>query len=197
MNQNSLKDAAISKRQSHYLLSKTNSLNFFQTKLLYERIFTRVVEYSREYQTLTKLVVSDPNLEGVGCFKLPADARTEIFVSPPVFTDTLLHAAGFIANLGVQSDQVCICSHVESIHILDRDIDYQDTFTVYCSLVDVIKDMLLADTYALNSAGKAVATIRGMEFKRLRLSTFQNLLRCSNPLSGAEQSSPEEQMEGP
>jgi iterative type I PKS product template protein len=197
LNRNSRKDAACVKRQSQYLHNETNPLNQFQTKLLYEKIFTRVVTYSKEYQTLTKLGVSESNLEGIGSFRLPTDSRTETFVSPPVFIDTLLHAAGFIANLGVQADQVCICGHVESIHILDRDIDYRDTFTVYCSLVDVVKGMILADTYALNSAGEAVAIIRGMEFKRLRLSAFQSLLRYSNPVSDAGQTSPEEQTESP
>ncbi|KAF4461142.1 polyketide synthase [Fusarium albosuccineum] len=49
--------------------------------------------------------VADSNLEGLGLFKLPSSARTAGYLVPPVFTDTLLHAAGFIANLAVKSDE--------------------------------------------------------------------------------------------
>ena len=183
-----LKDAALVKRQSRHLLRSENLHNTFRTKLLYETIFTRVVAYGPEYQTLKSLSVADSDLEGIGSFQLPPKSKTDGYIAPPVFTDSLLHAAGFVANLFVPSEEICICGHVESIEILYNRIDYTDTFTIYCSLVDIIKGMILADAFAIDTSGRAVAVIRGMEFKRLRLSVFQKLLRHKGPSLNTEAS---------
>jgi iterative type I PKS product template protein len=170
-----IKDAAIVTRQSHYFSGVGKSyISTFRTKVLYEAIFTRVVRYSPEYQSLVYLSVTNSNLEGIGSFKLPSSSQTG-YLAPPVFTDTLLHAAGFIANLAVRSDEVGICACVESVEISYRDIDYADSFTVYCSLLE-IKGAILADAIALNAFGKVVAVVRDMEFKRLQLSAFQQVL---------------------
>ncbi|KAI0133794.1 thioesterase domain-containing protein [Xylariales sp. AK1849] len=169
------KDAALVARQSrHFSGVGRDNFSTFRTKVLYEAIFTRVVRYSPAYQSLLYLNVADSNLEGVGSFRLPSSSSTS-YLAHPVFTDTLLHAAGFIANLAVRSDEVGICARVESIEKSYRDIDYADSFTVYCSLLD-LKGTILADAIALNSSGNVVAVIRGMEFKRLRLSAFQHML---------------------
>jgi len=169
------KDAAILARQSNYFSGTgKNNLSTFRSQVLYGIVFTRVVRYSPQYQSLEYLSVLDSNLEGIGSFKLPSKNENS-FLAPPVFTDTLLHAAGFIANLAVKSDEVGICARVESVEIAYQDINYTDTFTVYCSLLE-IKGFILADSIALNGAGEVVAVIRGMEFKRLRLSTFQQVL---------------------
>lgn len=173
-----LKEAAMVKRQCHYF-NNANRHSKFQTKVLYETIFTRVVRYSEEYQTLIELSVSDSSLEGIGSFKLPQEARIEDYVVIPAFTDTLLHTAGFIANLSVRSDEICICSNVESIEILQNKIDFRETFTIYCSLIDVIKGSILADGFAVNSVGNVVAIARSMEFKKLQLSSFHTLLQAN------------------
>lgn len=184
-----LRAAPMVDRQSQYILNEHNTHNTFHTKLLYETIFARVVKYSAEYQSLTKLSLSGSNYEAVGSFKLPSGACEEIYVTPPVFIDTLLHTAGFAANLSVRPDEICICGHVESIETLQR-VDYGDTFTVYCTLVDMDGSIILADSYALNSRRQAVAIIRGMEFKRLRLSSFQRMLQqATAPIDVAKESS--------
>ena len=170
-----IKDAAIVTRQSRYFDGNgRNHMSTFRTKVLYEAIFTRVVRYSPEYQSLVYLSVADSNLEGFGSFKLPSSSQTG-YLAPPVFTDTLLHAAGFIANIAVRSDEVGICAAIESVEISYRDIDYADSFQIYCNLLE-IKGMILADAIAMNGLGNLVAVVRGMEFKRLRLSTFQQVL---------------------
>ena len=162
-------------RQSHYFSGVGKSyISTFRTKVLYEAIFARVVRYSPEYQSLLYLSVANSNLEGIGSFKLPSSCQTG-YLAPPVFTDTLLHAAGFIANLAVSSDEVGICARVESVEISYRDIDYADSFTVYCSLLE-IKGAILADAIALDAFGKVVAVVRDIEFKILRLSSFQQSL---------------------
>lgn len=179
---NLLRNGAMVDRQSSYLLNEHVPHNTFHKKLLYETIFARVVKYSPEYQSLIKLSLADSNYEAIGSFTLPESSRVEDFISPPVFTDTLLHAAGFAANLSVSSDEICICGHVESVEALNG-FDYTQRFTVYCTLVDADDSTILADAYALNKTRQAVAIIRGMEFKKLRLSSFQRVLQHAMPAS--------------
>jgi iterative type I PKS product template protein len=170
-----VRDAALAKRQIGYFHGAgEDCTSTFRRKVLYETIFPRVVAYSVEYQSLTSLDVTDSNLEGLGSFRLPPNSHGD-FLAPPVFTDTLLHSAGFIANLAVKSEEICICARVDSIELLYKDINYTDTFSVYCSLLEV-KGAILADSIALDLSGRVVAVVRGMEFKRLRLSAFQQML---------------------
>ena len=173
-----LKDAAIVDRQSRYL--KQVSLNTFKTSLLYGTIFKRVVEYSAEYQSLQELSLAVSNHEGIGSFVLPNTSNVNKYITPPVFTDTLLHTAGFAANVSVCSDEICICGRVESVEIIDK-IDYSSVFTVYCTLIDMGDNIILADAYALGPNKQALAVIRGMEFKKLRLSTVQRMFQQATP----------------
>jgi iterative type I PKS product template protein len=177
-----LKDAVIVQRQTAYMDKSSIPLNSFNTKVLYESVFTRVVRYSSDYHTLQELRVSDSSLEGIGTFLLPPDANRGRYVVPPVFTDTLLHTAGFIANLIIGSEEICICSHVQSIDILRSDeMDCSQRFTIYCSLVDVIKGLIVADVVVLEEQGRVVAKATGLEFKKLRLSSFLAMLNRSKP----------------
>ena len=174
-----LKDKAYVTRQIawfalHSRMEKS-PLDTFRTKAIYEAVFTRVVQYASQYQSLIYLSVAESNLESFGSFKLPAGSRPDMFLAPPVFTDTLLHTAGFTANLAVGSDEICICASIESVELLYHSIDFTDTFTIYSSLIG-FDDAYFADAIALNSAGDVVAIIRGIEFKKLRLNSFQRLL---------------------
>lgn len=108
----------------------------------------------------------NPDLEAIGMFKVPS-VPPDNFLTHPVFTNTLLHAAGFVANLAIGADEVGICADVEAIEIAYHDVDYSQPFKVYCSLLK-IKGAILGEDVALNSAGRVVAVARGMEFKRLR-----------------------------
>ena len=171
-----MREAALIKRQSLYFIT-TNTHSSFRTKLLYEKNFTRVVRYSQEYQTLKELSISSSNLEGYGTFKLQNGCPVEHFVVPPTFTDTLLHTAGFIANLGIESEEICICSHIDSIEVLYEGLDFGETFTIYCSLFDHVQGSILADAFVLDSTGQTIALCCGMEFKKLRLRSFQKAVQ--------------------
>lgn len=173
-----LREAAVVKRQAHYFHTTLKHSNF-QKKLLYENIFSRVVRYSKDYQTLTSLSVSSATLEGFGTFELPKNPDTDNCIISPAFTDTLLHTAGFIANLSIKPTEICICSHVEVIEILYNRIDPTQTFTIYSHLFDATKASLLADAIVTDSAGRAVAVARGMEFKKIQLTSFHRLLGSS------------------
>lgn len=170
-----IKDAALMKRQKQYFdtVGKEHS-SIFRTRVLYEVVFPRVVRYSPEYQSIHHLRVSDSNLEGIGSLKLPQESGTG-YISHPVFTDSILHTAGFIANTAVKDEDVCICARVDAVEISYRVIDFGGTFQIYCSLLEV-KGAFLADAIVMDTSGQVIAAVRGMEFRRLRLSTFQQML---------------------
>ncbi|KAH6950062.1 beta-ketoacyl synthase [Fusarium avenaceum] len=168
--------ALVSRQSRHFSGAGKDQTSTFRTKLLYETIFTRVVKYGPEYQTLQYIDVADSNLEGIGSFKIPSSAHRldsqRKYLVNPVFTDTLLHAAGFIANLAIGSNEIGICSGVESMEIAYHEVDYRDTFKIYCNLLE-IKGAILADSIAIDSSNRVAAVVRGMEFKKLQLTTFQ------------------------
>ncbi|RBR23820.1 uncharacterized protein FIESC28_03436 [Fusarium coffeatum] len=171
-----IKDHALVTRQSRFFSGPAKDhMSTFRTKLLYENIFTRVVRYSPQYHSLQYLNVADSNLEGMGSFKISSHDTLDHYLAHPVFTDTLLHAAGFIANLAIGSNEIGICSGVESIMIAYHNLDYKDTCKIYCNLLEV-KGAIIADSVALDSSDRVIAVIRGMEFKKLQLSTFQQAL---------------------
>ncbi|KAL8913791.1 MAG: hypothetical protein Q9172_007210 [Xanthocarpia lactea] len=174
-----LREASLIKRQAFYF-STTDTHSTLRTKVLYERMFTRVVRYAKEYHTIKELNVSSTNLEGYGSFKLPTGSLTKSYIVPPTFTDTLLHTAGFIANLSVEPEEICICTRVDTVEILYGEIDFRDDFTIYCHLFDDIQGAIVADAFALNSSGQTVALCCGMEFKKLRLKSFQRSLESAS-----------------
>ncbi|PUU82892.1 hypothetical protein B9Z19DRAFT_1119995 [Tuber borchii] len=150
------------------------------TRMLYEVIFPRVVSYSKPYQTVRTITIDQTGTEGFAVVQMPAGYKKGKYVVHPVFMDTLLHAAGFIANSGVTADDACICNEIGQAKILYDEIDYDDTFGVYCSLVYLPKETtFIADAYAMNSAGKIVGSIKGMHFKKLKLAKFRSLLAAA------------------
>ncbi len=173
-----LREASLIRRQAFYF-STTENHSTLRTKLLYERMFTRVVRYAKEYHTIKELHVASTNLEGYGSFKLPTGSLTKSYIIPPVFTDTLLHAAGFIANLSVEPEEICICTRVDMVEILYGELHFGGTFTIYCHLFDDIQGAIIADAFALDSSGQTIALCCGMEFKKLRLKSFQRSLQSA------------------
>jgi len=150
------------------------------TRMLYEVIFPRVVSYSKPYQTVRTITIDQTGTEGYAVVQMPAGYKKGKYVVHPVFMDTLLHTAGFIANSGVTADDACICNEIGQAKILYDEIDYDDTFGVYCSLVYLPKETtFVADAYAMNSAGKIVGSIKGMHFKKLKLAKFRSLLAAA------------------
>ncbi|KAF2818864.1 ketoacyl-synt-domain-containing protein [Ophiobolus disseminans] len=166
-------------RRTSYIKRQTQSVAFvdqFSTRFLYDVIFPRVVAYSGPYITIKQLSIASSGLEGFGTFQIPASGR-DGFVCPPAFTDTLLHAAGFVANSKINADEVCICVKVERITVpgppatADNTI-YDREMGIYCGLVEY-GDSVIGDAYALDEYGNVVACVEGMHFKRLRQKSFQ------------------------
>lgn len=147
------------------------------TRMLYEVVFPRVVSYSKQYQTIKSMTIDQTGTEGFAVVQIPASDRSGRYVVHPVFMDTLLHAAGFIANSAVTAEDACICNEVEQAKILYDEINYDDTFGVFCSIVYLSKEATyIADACAVDSAGKIVGAIKGMSFKKVKLAKFRSHL---------------------
>ena len=169
-----------SKRLANCMFQNDNKdLSIFQTRVLYQQIFTRVVDYSEAYQTLISLKMSSLGTDGYGSFQVPSSSHVLGLITPPYFTDTLLHTAGFIANVNAASTEICICSKVGSVRVLYNSIDWEEIFSVQCSLFLSVEDksIITADAMAFNSAGQLVAFIEGMEFKKMQLNSLRAHLK--------------------
>lgn len=167
--------AAYAKRQMKYLHRNQNQTNILHRKVIYETIFPRVVAYSEPYQAIKELNVAETELHAYGTFEISAsDLKGGVF--SPVFVDVLLHAAGFVANSHAKPTDAFICSKVESTVLLHRDIKPNDTFIIYCSLLECATGELLGEAFAMTLDGKAVASVEGMHFKRLNLKAFTSHL---------------------
>lgn len=148
------------------------------TRMLYEVVFPRVVSYSKQYQTVKSMTIDQTGTEGFAVVQMPAGGSGGgKYVVHPVFMDTLLHAAGFIANSAVTAEDACICNEVGQAKILYDEINYEDTFGVFCSIVYLANESTYsADAYAVNAAGKIVGAVKGMSFKKVKLAKFRSHL---------------------
>ncbi|KAK9772691.1 putative Carrier domain-containing protein [Seiridium cardinale] len=143
-----------------------------QRKMLYETIFTRVVSYSPLYQTIDWLQINRGGKEAQGSFRLREDAVLKNCKSQPVFIDTLLHAAGFLANCSVPSTEVCICTGIKYVNVLVPKSDWSEPFELYAQ-ISSNKTGFSGTSHAFDSEGILVAVVEGIEFKRLSLVAFQ------------------------
>ncbi|KAL8730211.1 MAG: hypothetical protein Q9166_004188 [cf. Caloplaca sp. 2 TL-2023] len=168
--------AMIAKHTNYLSTGSSSNVSTFQTNVLYNHVFARVVQYSEDYQSIRSLNVSH-NLEAIGTFQMRFGPKDSGYVVPPVFTDTLLHAAGFVANVHVPIETVCICSSVESVEVLYDQFEYDRAFTIYCTLYEAGQSPVIADAYAVDYHGHTVAIVCGMEFKKLKLASFRRHLQ--------------------
>lgn len=66
-----------------------------------------------------------------------------------------------------------------AIDVLYDQIDLKQSFSVYCSLVEIEKGVIAADAYAINNKWEIVAAATDIEFKRLKLASFHSHLKRS------------------
>ncbi|KAG6829310.1 Type I Iterative PKS [Tricholoma furcatifolium] len=148
----------------------------FSTRTAYEVIFPRVVDYSKEYHTMKSITLDSSSMEGCADVQLPADYDRGKFAAHPIFTDTLLHVAGFVANLQGGPNDAFICCEIGAVKIISEVLDYDASYTIYCSNAWVPEDeMVIADAYAIlcGEQKHLVAHIKGMQFRRVRLDKFK------------------------
>ncbi|KAG1818621.1 putative polyketide synthase [Suillus subaureus] len=150
----------------------------FSTRTLYEVVFPRVVEYSSKYHTIQSLTASADGMDGIAQIKLP-DAPRLSFASHPIFADTLLHTAGFLANTQGDIGDAYICSEVGSFQMLSEFIDQEQTYTVHCRGSWMSFDnIVLTEAYAVQEQEprRVVALMKGIQFKRVRMNGLARAL---------------------
>lgn len=148
----------------------------FSTRTAYEVIFPRVVDYAKEYHTMQSITVDPAGMEGFAPVKLPASYDRSKFVVHPVFTDTLLHVAGFVANMHGGVNDAYICSEVGTVKVIPEQVDNTASYAVYCNnawLPD--QGVMLAEAYAVKRTEPPVlvAHLKGMHFRKVRLNSLK------------------------
>ncbi|KAF8630985.1 hypothetical protein AX15_002695 [Amanita polypyramis BW_CC] len=151
----------------------------FSGRTTYEVIFSRVVKYSKEYQTIKSIFVSADGMEAYAKIGLQSIDREDVFSVHPIFLDTLLHVAGFVANLQGDGDVIFICSDVGTVKVLAENIKTDVSYAIYCSNVWLPEqNFMIADAYAVSTSQpkKIVAHLKGMHFRRTRMRSFAKIL---------------------
>ncbi|KAI1372052.1 hypothetical protein F4677DRAFT_278704 [Hypoxylon crocopeplum] len=169
------KEAFVKRQRRTFHADSSAAPDSFSPKTIYQVIFPRIVSYDEPFLTLKQLAVSESRLEGYGTFQLEASTLHDKFVCPPPFADTLLHAAGFIANIYVPTDVACICSSIERAMLPPTEKLGEGEMTVYCNLTDV-GHSIIADSYVMDSNEKLIAFIEGSCFKKIPLRSFHSHL---------------------
>ncbi|KAM3420466.1 hypothetical protein BST61_g3735 [Cercospora zeina] len=162
-------EQALARRRTNF---QNGEHQTFSTAIMYDKIFSRVVEYSSAYRSVKKIYLDD-KLEEIfaTCTLPPTEDR---YAGQPILLDTMLHVAGFAANLNVDNETVCICHRVHSTTVLRTNVATGHAFDVHCSnfISTEDPDCVLADAHAVDEQG-VIAVIKGMEFRRTKLAKLQ------------------------
>lgn len=185
------KERAFARRKATFLNNtQTQGQQTFSGKTMYERIFTRVVKYASQYRAVHSIKLDEAAEEVLADCRLPSASGDDVFAAHPVLVDTLLHVAGFAANLNVDDDDVCICSDVNSAMVVRKDFGSDRRFEVHCSnFTNSENGTVFADAHAMDSDG-IIAVVKGMQFQRAKLSKMSSAFRFANKESGKAPSSP-------
>ena len=160
----------LDQRKSRFVNLDSDSIQTFSSSVLYDKIFTRTVNYTEMYRSIRSIKINTAGKEAYAVCKLPPSRHQGKFVADPILVDALFHAAGFMANLFAANDELYICNKVKSVTVL-RDVASADqTFKIHCSNYEINGGKtILSNSRAFDSQG-AFAVIKSMKFQRVRVS---------------------------
>ena len=150
----------------------------FLSRTIYNMIFPRVVEYSDPFLTIQNLTISTTGLKAHGWFQLPPPIEGEDHVHHPAFADTMLHAAGFLANTHCDTNIACICASIKHVAMKKEWLKPPkppQMLELYTSIVEN-DNAYIGSSYVLNDQNELIAYIEGMAFKKLPLRSFKAYL---------------------
>ena len=176
------------------VFENTESTELFRTRAIYEKLFPRVVTYSKMYQAVQSMSISADGAEALATVVIPDSHATtgSSFAVNPVFMDVLLHVAGFVANLAAEDEDAFICKEVKSARVVMAPSDLQKPIKVYCSNTNVADgNSTIGNGYALSSTGKLLAVFKGMHFARVKLAKIAAGFRHISGATDRTQKTPE------
>ena len=167
-------------RSIDHILKPGNQIpETFSTRTLYQVIFPRVVEYSKEFHTIGSLAMTSDGMEATGTIRLASDCDAAKFIVHPLFLDSLMHVAGFVSNLRGGLNDAYICNQIGSVQTLPDLIQKDVSYLVYCKIVPLPdRTGLLAESYAILDANPRalVAYVKDIRFQLVRLSSLKATL---------------------
>ena len=161
----------------------------FSRRTVYDLLFPRVVVYSKDYQTIQSFTVSPDSTEGYATLRVPFDRDRGRFTVHPIFFDSVLQVAGFLANMQGGIRDVYICDAVDTVRILVGAVDDDAEYGAYCKStgfaeggVDVVvcEVVVVKLGAGVEEAPEVVVQAKGVRFKKLQL---DSLVRRLKPVS--------------
>ncbi|PGG97986.1 hypothetical protein AJ80_09608 [Polytolypa hystricis UAMH7299] len=173
----------ITSRISDLSRSENNECNLIKRGLAY-KLFGALVEYGKEYQGMSEVLLNSANLEAVATVQLQVGGQG--FHLNPRWIDSLCHIAGFImnANDGIDSrTQVYINHGWERLRFAEP-IQKDKTYNSYNRMQQVGKASYAGDTYILDG-DRIVAIVEGVVFQGVPRRVLDNLLpsKAAAPIS--------------
>jgi len=160
----------------------------FSARTVYEVIFPRVVKYSKEFQTIQRLEINSDGMGATATIALGFVCDRASFVIDPIFIDTLLHVAGFVSNLRGDPHEAYICDEIGLVEFIPTVIKSGATFAIHCDISwSSEQNAMLAESCAVSDAHPRaiVAHIKGIRFRRVRLSRLKAALASSLALTSS------------
>ena len=161
----------------------------FSRRTVYDLLFPRVVAYSKDYQTIQSFTVSPDSTEGYATLRLPFDRDRGRFTVHPIFFDSVLQVAGFLANMQGGIRDVHICDAVDTVRILVGAVDDDAEYGAYCKSTGFAEggvDVVVCEVVVVKlgaeveEAPEVVVQAKGIRFKKLQL---DSLVRRLKPVS--------------
>ena len=179
------KERILARRKANFSIQHAAQQTFTH-KTMYDKIFSRVVKYSKLYHTVQSISLDDAAEEILASCRLPPSEDEGRFAANPVLIDTLLHVAGFAANLNADNEDVYICNEVGSATFLRKKFASGNEFEVHCTNFAAGKDdVIFADAHALDGGG-IIAVVKSMRFQRMKLSKMESMFRIASRTSMVE-----------
>ncbi|KAF9568001.1 ketoacyl-synt-domain-containing protein [Agrocybe pediades] len=149
------------------------------TRTVYELIFPAVVDYSKKYHSIKSITIHPNGHEAYALVQIPHQLTPGKFVHHPVWMDTMLHVAGFVANKQGNTGDAYICSQVDSVKVIPGAVDLDKPLGVYVRNAWVPEEsVVIAEAWAftLDSPQVLLTHFKRMHFRKVRLASFKRIL---------------------
>lgn len=149
---------------------------------IYDETFAKVVKYSDVFRAIKVITIRCDGADAYALAQAPVAGSGEELIHP-VFTDTLLHAAGLMLNLESDDDgYMFVCCQVQTVTMLPDHLHASAMFGVYVQIGYLSQSMAIADAYAIDlegDHGRVFAHIGKIRFRRLSTTGFKAILSLS------------------